>query len=253
MVLTPGRKGMTTPRDGRIFEALFFCRYLSTKQLADLFFGGKANQARTRLYKLQNKGYLDRRNMLIRAPASFEDRGALQTVWYLKKEAFDIVAATHDYDETYTAKQLLDERARHYVLTNEVYVAAAPRLDEWLDPYPGWEWRHEKRVAYAGEYEDVPYLHKPDAHVVFRGHTFIVERQTAESKIGPKKVYKKVADHKRYVELRLKAPAEVLFACDNEAVAAEAERAGKQYGIRVIGGDVAHVADYLYNNAVRLS
>lgn len=253
MVLTPGRKGMTTPRDQYIFETLFLCRYLTSKQIADLFFAGKANQARTRLYKLQKKGYLDRRNMYVRLPVSFDDRGAEQTVWYLKKDAFDGVAATYGYDETYTPSQLLDKNARHYVVTNEVYVAAAPGLDEWLDPFPEWEWRHEGRAFYAGEYENAPYEHKPDAHVLFRDHTFIVERQTAESKIGPKKIYDKVKAHKHYVELRLKTPAEVLFACDDPSVALQAKRAGEQYGIRVVGGDIATIGKYLHSSAARLS
>ena len=116
----------------------------------------------------------------------------------------------------------------------ETYAAIKETLDDELDPYPEWEWHHEKRVLYTGEYANVPYQHKPDAHVVFRGHTFILERQTAESKVGPKKIYKKVEDHKRYVELKLRAPAEVLFAFDAHGshLVDTAIRAGEQHDIR---------------------
>jgi hypothetical protein len=252
VVLTPGRKGTTTPRDQRIFEALFFCRYLSTKQIAELFFGSES-RARARLSELEAKRYISRRSMYVRLPTSMKDRVAVETVWYLTKEGFDTVATTHGRDEKYAPKQLLDEKARHYVRAAEVYVAAKDRLESHLGPHPAWEWRHEKRVEYAGEYENVPYYHRPDAHVLIKDHTYIIERQTPESKVGPKKVYKKVADHKLYVYLKLESPAEVLFACEDQAVAQAAERAGGEYDLRVVGKDVEGIADYLYNSAVRLS
>ncbi len=252
MVLAPGRKGTTTPRDQRIFEALFFCRYLSTKQIAELFFGSES-RARARLSELEMKRYISRRSMYVRLPASMEDRVAVETVWYLTKEAFDAVATTHGHDEKYTPKQLLDDKARHYVRAAEVYVATKDRLDFHLGPHPAWEWRHEKRVEYVGEYENVTYYHRPDAHVLIEDHTYILERQTPESKVGRKKVDKKIADHKLYVDLKLDSPAEVLFACEDKAIAQAAERAGRKYGLRVVGKHVEGIADYLYNSAVRLS
>ena len=253
MVIAAGRKGTTTNRDQRIFESLFFCRYLSTKQITHLFFGS-GSRARTRLGELEEKGYITRHAMYVRAPKNWEDRGGLETIWYLTKPGFDSVATTHGFTETYASKRLLDERIAHYILTNEVYVAVKEVLDEVLEPYPEWEWRHETRVLYSGEYVNVPYQHKPDAHIVFRGHTFILERQTTESKVGPSKIYERVEEHKRYVELKLKTPAEVLYAFDTDQshLIEVAERAGEQYGIRVVAGDVARIADYLENNAVRL-
>jgi hypothetical protein len=254
MALATGRSGTITARDKEILMALFFCRYLSTKLLARLFFPS-AGKARTRLAKLAKKGYIINRTMYIVEPKSWDERVSPQGVWHLTKAGFESVAETLGVEETYATRPLLPEHARHYVRAAEVYAATRDHLDALLGPYPEWEWRHEKRVFYAGEYENAPYLHKPDAHIIFRGHTFILERQTAESKIGPKKIYEKVADHKRYVELRLKAPAEVLFAFDEDdsPVIGQAERAGEQYGIRVVGGDVARIADYLENSAARLS
>jgi len=100
------------------------------------------------------------------------------------------------------------------------------------------------RAADAYEYADVPYVHQPDAHILFRDHAFIVERQTAESRLGPKGVHKKVAAHKRYAEVVLKRPEEtqVLFACDDPGMAEMAERAGSEYGIYTVAGDVVRVA-----------
>lgn len=251
MTAMSGKSGTLTPRDQDILETIFFCRYLSTGEIATLFFTS-SSRARARLPELARKGYIEGRTMYVRDP-TWDDRAARETVWHLKKAGFDSVAESLGIEEPYVPKPLLPKQARHYVRTNELYVAARGGLDEELGPYPEWEWLHEKRAGYAGEYENAPYLHKPDAHVLFRGHVFIIERQTAESKVGPKKVYKKVEDHKRYAEIRLGKPAEVLFACDDSEVARQAERAGEQYGIRVVGGDVQIIANYLYSSAVRLS
>lgn len=253
MALATGRSGTITERDRAILMDLYFCRYLSTRQIEYLFFPS-SGKARARLAKLAKKGYIANRTMYIVEPTSWEERAAAQGVWHLTKAGFDSVAEALGVDEAYASKLLLPKQARHYVRTAEVYAAAKHDLDAELEPYPEWEWRHEKRVLYAGEYRNVPYQHKPDTHIIFRGHTFILERQTAESRIGPKKIYAKVEDHKRYVELRLKASAEVLFAFDKDdsTLIGEAERAGKQYGIRVVGGSVSRIAEYLYSSAVRL-
>ncbi len=253
MPILTGRKGTITERDQHLLEAVFLCRYLSTRQLARLFFNS-TSRARTRLPELEKKGYLDKRSVYLVSPMK-DHPGVRETVWHLTKGGFDSVAETLGYDETYAPKQLLPEKARHYVRTNEVYVAARPALDRELGPHPGWEWRHEKRAAAAYEYADAPYVHQPDAHLRFRGHVFIVERQTAESRLGPKGVYRKIAAHKRYAEVVLKKLEEtqVLFACDSPTVAGAAERAGKEHGIYTVAGDVERIAHHLYQSALRLS
>ena len=253
MAVPNGKRGTINERDREILMALFFCRYLSTKQIHYLFFGS-SGRARARLAELQKKEYIRSRSMYVIEPKSWHNRVSPQGVWHLTKAGFDSITESLGIEETYASKQLQPKEARHYVRAAEVYAAIKETLDDELDPYPEWEWHHEKRVLYTGEYANVPYQHKPDAHVVFRGHTFILERQTAESKVGPKKIYKKVEDHKRYVELKLRAPAEVLFAFDADGshLVDTAIRAGEQHDIRVVAGDVAQIANYLYNSAVRL-
>jgi hypothetical protein len=254
MTLAAGRTGTLTDRDREVFLSLFFCRYMSTTQLADLFFPSPS-KARSRLARLSKKGYVTNRIMYIVEPTSWDHRASAQGVWHLTKSGFDSVAETLEIEESFTPKQLLPKQARHYVRAAEVYAAVKHRLDGELGDYPAWEWRHERRVLYAGEYENVPYQHKPDAHVLFCGHVFMIERQTAESKAGPAKIYEKVRDHKRYAELKLRRPAEVLFAFDSDdsPMIDTARRAGEQYGIEVIGRDVGGIADYLYSAALRLS
>lgn len=253
MALLTGKSGTITDRDNLVLLSLFFCRYLTTRQLERLFFPS-ASKARDRLARLDKKGYVKNRSIYVEKPKSWDKRVSPQAAWYLTKPGFEAVAAMYGYDETYASKPLQDEGILHHILTNQVYVAAKDELDAELGPYPEWEWRHEKRVFYEGEYANVPYQHKPDAHIIFRGHTFILERQTDASKIGPRKVYDKVRDHKLYVELKLNAPAEVLWAFDSDDnhLIEAAERAGQQHGIRVVAGDVPAIADYLLNSAVRL-
>lgn len=247
MPILTGRKGTITKRDQRLLEAVFVCRYLSTRQLASLFFNS-TSRARTHLPELEKKGYLDKRSVYLVPPVK-DNPGVRETVWHLTKGGFDSVAETLGSEESYTPKQLLPEKARHYVRTNEVYVAARAALDRELGPYPEWEWRHEKRAA------DAPYVHQPDAHILFRGNVFVIERQTAESRLGPTGVYKKVAAHKRYAEVVLKQPedTQILFACDEPAVAEVSERAGKGHGIYTVAGDIDRIAHHLYQSAIRLA
>ncbi len=253
MAILTGRKGTITERDQRLLEAVFVCRYLSTRLVALLFFNS-ASRARTRLPELEKKGYLQKRSVYLVAPTRVHP-GVRETVWHLTKAGFESVAETLGSEETYTPKQLLPEKARHYVRTAEVYVAARPGLDRELGSHPEWEWRHEKRAADAYEYADTPYVHQPDAHVHFRDHVFIVERQTDESRLGPKGIHKKIEAHGRYAKVVLKKPEEtqVLFACDDPRVAEVAERAGREHRIYTVAGGVERIAHHLYQSAIRLS
>jgi len=106
MALAAGQTGTLTERDKEIFLALFFCRYMSTKQLADLFFPSP-NKARSRLARLSKKGYVTNRTMYVVEPTSWEDRVSAQGVWHLTKSGFDSVAETLGLEESFTPKQLL--------------------------------------------------------------------------------------------------------------------------------------------------
>jgi hypothetical protein len=61
--------------------SLFFCRYMSTPQLAGLFFPS-ASKARSRLAQLLKKGYVTNRTMYIVEPTKWEERVAAQGVWH---------------------------------------------------------------------------------------------------------------------------------------------------------------------------
>ena len=258
MAIKTGREGMSTPRDGRIMLALFFCRYLTTNQIALMFFDKNAT-ARRRLWQLKNKGYIVSRIITTVKPTD-EAQGKTEAVWHLSKEAFEMYAYSLGLDEgpgayKYVPKQLDDKGTRHHVRTNELYVAAKADLEEYIGDYPDWAWIHEKKAHDAYDYQGRRHKHQPDAHVCFFGHTFIIERQTKESKVKPKDIDDKVRDHALWAQKRTDHPdkVEVIFATEDERIAEVALAAGKRYSIYVVAGTVDVAADYLYQCALRLA
>jgi hypothetical protein len=258
MAIPNGRRGAITDRDEALIRDLFFCRYETTSMLAEQHFGSQSG-ARRRLNQLKHKGYLGSR-LVYTTPPTKNHPGERETVWHLTKDAFEMVAVSLGReDERWSPKQLGPENTRHHVRTAEVYVAAKADLDALLGLYPNWEWRHEARAREQYEYRDErgerTFAHEPDAHVLFLDHAFIVERQTAASRVKPSDVYAKVAAHATYARVVLKKPdaAEVLFACDERRVAEAARRAGEQYGIHVFAGTPREAAFHLYQSALRLT
>ena len=258
MAIKTGREGMSTHRDGRIMQALFFCRYLTTNQIALMFFDNNAT-ARRRLWQLKNKGYIVSRSINTVAP-TLENAGKKESVWHLSKEAFEMYAYSLGYDEgpgayKYVPKQLDDKGTRHHIKTNDLYVAAKADLEEYIGDYPDWVWIHEKKAHDAYDYQGRRHKHQPDAHVCFFGHTFIIERQTRESKVKPKDIDDKVRDHALWANKRTDHPdkVEVIFATEDERIAELALEAGKRYSIYVVAGTVDVTADYLYQCALRLA
>lgn len=247
------RSETITSRDDRLFRALFFCRYLNTTEIAALFFNSKS-AARRRLPQLQHKGYIEGRSLYI-TMSTWDRPGKKENVYHLTKKGFETVTESLKlYEEKYVSKQLGQKGAVHHVKAAEVYVTAQADLDEILGPYPEWEWLHEKKAEDSYHASGIDLRHQPDAHVVFANHTFVIERQTRESRIGVKGMEEKVSGHATWARKRTDEPenVEVLFACDDKRVAEQAERAGKRYGIDVVGGSVEEIAYYLYQSALRL-
>ena len=86
MTVPNGKRGTINERDREILMALFFCRYLSTKQIHYLFFGS-SGRARARLAELQKKEYIRSRSMYVVEPKSWHNRVSPQGVWHLTKAA----------------------------------------------------------------------------------------------------------------------------------------------------------------------
>lgn len=251
-----GREGMLTPRDERILLDLFLCRYLTTAQIAALYYNS-TRRASTRLYQLKKKGALASRVIYTLAPTR-DHPGRREAVWHLTRDAFEMVAASMDLEEgseaTWTPKQLGTEKTRDHVKVNQLYVAAKADLDGLVGPYPAWTWEHEKRSTDPYRYSGRPMVHRPDAHVRLFGALFVVERQTRESRVRQTEVADKVSSHATWARVRLgdANDTQVLFACDERRVAEAARRAGERHGIYVFAGSVEEAAFHLYQSALRL-
>src|SRR5215218_4703742 len=100
-----GRSATITPRDDAIMLALYFCRYLSTAQLAALFFNSKS-AVRRRLADLVNKGYLEPRSLYATKP-TWDRRGKCENFWHLTNQGFYTAAESRGlYDDRHVPKQL---------------------------------------------------------------------------------------------------------------------------------------------------
>jgi hypothetical protein len=251
MAITYGKTGTVTQRDDEIVQDLFFARYLDTSQIHRLFFGSYS-RAKERMRQLKRKGWVDN--------LAFVDAAGKQKVaWRLTREAFETAAASLGSDERWTPKQLGPERTRHYIATNEVYVALRRpltnvlSLDEILGPYPAWRWLNEARAVYDYQTPDHNYRHQPDAEVWIGCAMFFIERQTRLSRVKVEDIYDKVKYHANYVQWSFaEEPPRyaVLFACEDRRICEAARRAGEQYGIEVVADGSEMIGHHLCREAL---
>lgn len=258
MAMKTGREGMLGPHDEGIMRDLFFCRYLSTTQIAQLHYNSP-RRASSRLAQLKKKGVVGSRVIYTMAPSGGFP-GKREAVWHLTKDAFEMVAESLDMTPelreraVWTPKQLGPEKTRDHIKVNELYVAAKASLDYYAGSYPGWLWEHEKWAAVEYEFANERHAHRPDAHVSFFGALFIIERQTRESRATSREIREKVEGHALYAGRFLcdLDNAQVVFATEERRVVEAARRAGRDYGIFVFAGDVMAAAHHLYQSALRL-
>lgn len=258
-----GREGMLTPRDDEIVRDLFFCRYLTTLQIASLHFNTPV-RARKRLSQLKMKGALDNRVMYTIAPNPRNKYpGKREAVWHLSRDAFDMMLESLDLPDelrskaVWSPKQLNGKNARDCVKVNQLYVAAKADLDFQAGTEMEWWWEHEKWATDSYTYSGYRKENKPDAHVYMFGKAlFIIERQTEESHATMKEIERKVRSHATW-EQAGRAPEEikevqVVFVCEEERIATAAKRAGQHYDIYTAAGSVERMAYHLMQSAPRI-
>jgi hypothetical protein len=235
VTLKTGRAGWTTSRDDAIFEDLYFCRFLSTQQIAALRFSS-FQSARVRLYSLMRKGQIvnqiHRPNLVL---------------WRLTREGFERQGASLDREREPTPDFFSGPKVDHYLETNDLYCELAPRLERTLGRYPDWEWRNEGRSFRRYELGGGRYAHQPDAEIHLPDALYFFERQSRRARYGPNTIREKVASHKTYTErvLRPEVLVEVLFACDLERERRSAVEAGDELGVDVVASSVRGIAAYL--------
>ncbi len=236
MALRTGKAGTLTPRDDRLLEDLYFCRFLSTQQIAALRFPS-FESARVRLYALMRKGWVV--NQL---------HWPNLVLWRLSREGFERRRASLDQEKEPTPDFFQGPKVRHYLEANDLYCELAPRLEQALGPYSAWEWRNEGRAFRRYELGDRRLAHQPDAEVILPNGLFFLERQSGRAKYGREVIRGKVVAYKTYVERVLRPEperVEVLFACDREREKRAAVESGNELGVVVVASSVRGVASYL--------
>lgn len=243
MALRTGRAGTITPRDARVLEDLYFCRFLSTRQIATLRFSS-FESARVRLYALMRKGWII--NQL---------HGPNLVLWRLSREGFERQRVSLDGEKEATPDFFSGAKVRHYLEANDVYCEIAPRLEAALGPYPMWQWRNESRAFQRYDLGERRLAHQPDAEILLPNGLFLLERQSNRARYGSKTIRDKVAAYKAYIEriLRLEGTrVEVLFACDLERERRAAVAAGCEYGVEVVASSVRGIAKHIESATVSL-
>ncbi len=243
MVLRTGKAGATTPRDEQVFEDLFWARFLSTSQIAELRFPS-LESARVRLYILMRKGWVVNK---IQPPN--------EILWRLTREGFERVRASLDRDKETTPDFFSGQKLLHYVESNDLYVQAVPRLERLLGGYPAWEWINEGRAYRRYELGGRRLAHQPDAEIRMPGHLFFLERQTKRARYSSNNIREKVAAYGLYLDRVLRPEeirVEILFAADLERERRAAVEAGDEYGVRVVASSVRGIVSHLESVASAL-
>lgn len=243
MILRTGKAGATTPRDERIFVDLFWTRFLSTSQIAELRFPS-LESARVRMYNLMRKGWIVNK---IQAPNDI--------LWRLTREGFERVRTSLDRDKEPTPDFFSGQKLFHYIESNDLYVQAAPRLERVLGGYPAWEWINEGRAYRRYELGGRRFAHQPDAEIRMPGHLFFLERQTKRARYSSSNIREKVAAYGFYLDRVLRPEeirVEILFAADLERERRAAVEAGDDYGVEVVASSITGIASHLESVASSL-
>lgn len=239
MVLKTGREGWITPRDKEVLDDLYFCRFLSTRQIADLRFPS-FESARVRLYALMRKGQIvnqiHRPNLVL---------------WRLSKAGFERQRVSLDREKESVPDFLSGLKVDHYLETNDLYVELFPRLERVLGSYPVWEWRNEGRSHRRYEISGARRVHQPDAEIHLPESLYFFEWQTRRAKYTRETIRDKIAAHKTYAErvLRPEVPIEILFACDLERERHATVEVGRELGAAIVASSVTGIATYLEDAA----
>ena len=243
MALRTGRAGTITSRDAEVLQDLYFCRFLSTQQVAALRFPS-FESSRVRLYSLMRKGWVVN-----------QIHGSNLILWRLSREGFERQQGSLDREKEQTPDFFQGPKVRHYLEANDVYCEVAPKLEVALGPYPMWQWRNEGRAFQRYELGGRRLVHQPDAEILLPNGLFFLERQSSRARYGSKTIHEKVAAYGLYFDrvLRLEeVRVEVLFAADLERERRAAVKAGYEYGVEVVASSARGIATHLESMAASL-
>lgn len=247
------RKYKITPRDNDIITRLYFAPFQSTEQLrrkAKLHQLAPTEEESTdaitrRLYRLAEKGKVENH---------VSECGVV--IWKLTKEGWQReVDDLMRYTESFRKSFPNEDRIPHYVETNDVFDAAAPRLDAILGKHPAWEWVHERKCYQKYRTPDGPKYHRPDAEIYFGDWLFFIERQTERSRKTKGAFDKRCGDYRSYIDHlgRSDSNTVLVFVCDTNRDIEYARQAANRHGVTHIEAPLQQCVNRIVNTASELA
>lgn len=239
--MTASSQPNLTDRDEKVLTDLYFCRILSTEQIAAKYFN-HYNTAKSRLAVVKDMDMITRRNPW---------QGT--TIWMLTRRAFDReIEALGCEGERYRdwPKQMA---IGHFLDTNDVFIDISEEMDEVLGEHPAWEWKNEPRAREAFKDAEGKGVHRPDAEIAFADNRYFLERQTSRARKTAKDLDKKLETYRRYIRRQrregFEGEMEVLYACDEERDMKHAKNAADHHGVQMTAGKPGLIAEHLVSNA----
>lgn len=251
-------------RDEALFADLYLTRYLTTPQIAELYFlmedpNDPASEptipspgaAERRLYRLANLGWLANHSGLRTS------LGNTYKLWVLSEEAFHREREEFaDSKEQKIPAAPKIGRLDHLVHTNDLYVACAPTLRFLLgepdsDGSESWTWRYEGKVPREITTRGEPRKLRPDAEIKIADTLFFVEYQTRESHVTVEKMQDKATNYAHYVANVLRVEpdqAQLLLVTDQPRIADGTLARARRDGLRATAGTPSQINEHLINH-----
>lgn len=257
-MLISGNKAYLKRRDEALFADLYLVRYLTTKQIATMYFlvedprGNRTKPspgaADRRLYRLAEQEWVTNH------PALKSSLGNTYKLWVLSEQAFEREReAFGDSPQRRMPSGPKIGRLDHLVHVNDLYLSCSYALrflvgEPDIDGSETWTWsyegKHHREITIAGEGQTL----RPDAEIKIGDTLFFVEHQTRESRVTVEKMEEKATNYSRYVEHVLRVPPEkarLLVVTDEDRIVQATTTRAQQEGLIATAGDEEHITEYL--------
>lgn len=256
-------KGSTpTRRDEAIFTDLYLSRYLTTNQIAKMYFvsnSGAPNKERTsveaadrRLQRLASHGWIVAHKHLMTGPTT------TRKLWSLTESSFERQREIlSDNKEAKAPQRPPLANLEHRIGISDIYrdcsMAFRMLLDEpTLDMSTGiksWSWYHEGKIDRSIMKNSGTQKLKPDAELHTPGLIFFIEYQTEDSRIGNAAMNDKISNYERYITHLLPeqtdAEPHLVVATDASWVVEATTTRAKELNFKAIAGNLGEATSYI--------
>lgn len=257
------RQGSTlTRRDEAILTDLYLSRYLTTDQIATMYFVSdgdgsapdtpSAQSADRRLQRLAKHGWLMAHRNLMTGPKT------THKLWSLTEASFERQREIlDDSPEAKTPQRPPLANLEHRIGISDIYRDCSMPLrmllgEPTLDMTTGvksWSWYHEGKIDRSIMKTSGAQKLKPDAELHTPGLIFFIEYQTEESRIGTAAMNDKISNYERYVTHLLpeqtNAEPHLVVPTDAGWVVEATNTRAKKLNFKAIAGSVSETTSYI--------